>query len=253
MEHYVISGENATILVDLIDSAGNFLVPDDSLYSYKITDNKGEVLQEEQEVSIESASEDSLKDQILIEANELTNTKGEEEIFSSRYVYVTFTSNGKPYRIRKNYKVINDLYFTATQAEVREVFGVSESELPDDSIDLVKNYIILSTKMGNSFTDAITASDLSNIRANRLLVLTTALSLFNSIRLRLVESESSGTNSYLRSLKYANLDELEQAIKDEIADIEEDITGIADISMENYTPYHLGTRSPDAITGEEVS
>ena len=39
----------------------------------------------------------------------------------------------------------------------------------------------------------------------------------------------------------------------EIADIEEDITGIADISMENYTPYHLGTRSPDAITGEEVS
>ena len=288
MEQYIISGENATILVDLVDSAGNFLVPDNSLYSYKITDNTGKVLQEESDISLEPLPEEPspeepsgeqdnslrtedtevlkdqdnslrtedtevLKDQVLIETTDVTNTKEEGNIFSLRYVYVTFKSKGKPYKLRKIYNIIDEFYFTATPNDVRDVFGVSDSELPDDSIDLVKNYIILSTKMGDIFTNAIKAGDLSNIRANRLLVLTTALSLFNSIRLRLVESESSGTNSYLRSLKYANLDELEQAIKDEIADIEEDITGIADISMENYTPYHLGTRSPDAITGEEVS
>lgn len=273
MEQYIVSGENATILVDLVDSAGNFLVPDNSLYSYKITDNTGKVLQEESNISLEPSPEEPspeepseeqdnslrtedtevLKDQVLIETTDVTNTKEEGNIFSLRYVYVTFKSRGKPYKLRKIYNIIDEFYFTATPNDVRDVFGVSDSELSDDSIDLVKNYIILSTKMGDIFTNAIKAGDLSNIRANRLLVLTTALSLFNSIRLRLVESESSGTNSYLRSLKYANLDELEQAIKDEIADIEEDITGIADISMENYTPYHLGTRSPDAITGEEVS
>lgn len=252
MEQYIIAGEAASILVDLIDSTGNYLVPDDSLYSYKITNSKGEVLQEEQEVSIEAPSEDSLKDQVIIEANEVTNTKADDELFSVRYVIVTFNSNGKPYRLRKVYRLTNELYFTATESDVRDVFGVDESELPDSSIDLVTNYIKLNQKLGEPFVNAIISGDLSNIRANRLLALTTALSMFNSIYLRLVESESSGTNSYLRSLKYANLDELKQAIKDEIADLENDLTGLLDTGMDNYTPYHLGTRSPDAITGEEA-
>lgn len=252
MNQYVTAGESASILIDLIDQAGNYLVPDDSLYSYKIINSKGEVLQEEQEVSIESVSEDSLKDQVIIESNEVANTKSEEEIFSVRYVYVTFTSNGKPYKLKKIYRVVDPVYFTAEPQDVRDVFGVSSSELDDESIDLMENYINLSTKMGEVFVEAISSGDLSNIRANRLLVLTTALNLFNSIRLRLVESESSGTNSYLRSLKYSNLEELKQAIKDEIASLEEDLTGLADNITDNYVPYHLGTRSPDAITGEEA-
>lgn len=255
MEQYVISGESALISIDLTNSDGDYIVPDDSVYSYKITDNKGNILQSEQDVTIESggSGEDNLvlKDQVIIQTDEETNTKEESSLFATRYVIVTFNSSGRPYRVKKTYKISDELYYTANKQEVRDVFGVSESELPDESIDLNTTYFEIVSSLGEVFTNAILAEDLSNFRANRLLVLKTALKLFNSLKLRLVESESSGTNKYLRNLKYANLEELKAAIEDEIAALEENLTGASTALTENYTPFHLGTQSPDPITGEE--
>lgn len=249
MTVYAIANEAITIPVDFI-LGGEFVTPDDYTYSYKLIDNKQTVLQSEENVII---PEEGLKDRALIKVEASSNNKLPEKVFEDRYIIITFTSGGNPVRIKSPYRIVDEYFYTASVQDVRNVFGINESELGDDEVDLVETYLEAQISLGEPFMEAILDSGKPNFRANRILVLRQALKVFPSLRLRIAESESSGTNSFLRNLKNIDWDELKSNLENELAALEEDLTGESEEVIDNYDPFYVGPQSPDVITGEEAS
>lgn len=246
---YAIADENNTIPVDLM-VGDQYVSPDDLLYSYKIIDNKNNVLYSEQDVSI---SEDAtLKDRVLITANSDVNTLEEGSVFGDRYIIVNFNYESLPVRIRSQYRVIKDLFYNANVDSVRKIFGINESELADDELDMNNIYIQAYMDLGEDFENAILSTGKANYRANRIITLRGALSIFSAVRLLIAESQSSGTNTFLRNLKNIDWDGLKEDLENELAALESDIEGDGTDTPDYYTPFALGSRTPDVITGSEA-
>lgn len=246
---YAIADENNTIPVDLM-VGDQYVSPDDLLYSYKIIDNKNNILDSEQDVSIPEDA--TLKDRVLIATNPDVNKLEEDSVFGDRFIIVTFNYQNSPVRIRSQYRIIKDLFYKADVASVRNVFGINESELSDDEFDMNDIYIQAYMDLGEAFEEAILSTGKGNYRANRILTLRAALSIFSAIRLRIAESQSSGTNTFLRNLKNIDWDALKDDLENELADLENDILGESGDVVDNYTPFAFGSRTPDVITGSEA-
>lgn len=246
---YAIADEDNTIPVDLM-VGDQYVSPDDLLYSYKVIDNKNKVLVSEQDVSIPEDA--TLKDRVLISTNPDVNTLEEGSVFGDRYIIVNFNYEGLPVRIRSQYRVIKDFFYSADVNSVRKIFGINESELADDELDMNNIYIQAYLALGETFEEAILSTGKANYRANRIMTLRGALSIFSAIRLLIAESQSSGTNTFLRNLKNIDWDALKDDLENELADLEADIMGESTDVIDNYTPYAFGTRTPDVITGEEA-
>lgn len=242
---YLIENEDAILAMDLIHG-GEFVVPDNSTYSYKVTNSSGEIIHQEEEAPVAEDHKDRATIYIPAEANILAEGK----LFEDRYIAVTFLYNGGQVRLRKSVRLIKEPYFTASVKDVRSIYGINEGELPDEDLDMTEVYLTMLAALGDDFSEALKSGDRSNFRANRAIALQAALDIFSSLRLRVAESEKSGTNTFLRNLRNIDWNALKAELENELAGLIEDITGEATAYVDNYSPIALGLRSPDAITGE---
>jgi hypothetical protein len=242
---YIINNEKTVLAIDLFYN-GEFVVPDDSLYNYKILKSSGEVIYEREGLLVS----DQYKDKVTITIPAELNTLEESKLFEDRFIIVNFVYGGGQVRLRKSVRLIKEPYFTASVKDVRSIYGINEGELPDEDLDMTEVYLTMLAALGDDFSEALKSGDRSNFRANRAIALQAALDIFSSLRLRVAESEKSGTNTFLRNLRNIDWNALKAELENELAGIIEDITGESTSYVDNYSPIALGLRSPDAITGE---
>lgn len=242
---YLINNESALISVDLVQG-GQYVTPDDSLFSFKIINSSNEIIYNQEAISV---GEDT-KDRAIINIPSEYNTLSEGALFEDRFVIVSFMYKAGQVRLKKAYRLINEPNFTTTVNDVRNIYGINEGELPDEDLDMTEIYLTMLAANGESFAEALKSNTRANFRANRAIALQAALNIFTSLRLRVAESEKSGTNTFLRNLRNIDWEALRAELENELTGLIEDITGEAVNYVDNYSPIVLGSRSPDAITGE---
>lgn len=243
---YLIANETSIISIDLIHG-GQFVTPDDSLYSFKIVDSEGNTIYSSEGLTVPEAA----KDKAIIDIPSEYNVLNEGSLFEDRFIVVTFNYQLSQRRIKKHFRLIEEPVFTASVEDVRNIYGINEGELPDDDLDMTEVYLMLVESKGEIFKNALKSNNRANFRANRAIALQGALNIFTSLRLRIAESEKSGTNTFLRNLKNIDWEGLRAELENELVGLLEDITGEAVSYVDNYSPIVIGVRSPDAITGSE--
>lgn len=235
---------------------GNFVMPDDNIYTYKIRNQKGEVLLNETVNIPETSPIDNKtgeiiptdKADIIIPAEH--NTVSEDALFNTLIVEVSFRCEGKPCIITGSYRVIDFFYFNATAGDVRNYYGLNSGELPDEAIDLNECYFKCVKKLGSKFIDCLKSGDIGSIRANRLITLYGVVQVFSSVRLRVNQEENDGSSKFLRYLNKINWDAFLEGVQSEIEELESNLSGEEPVSYTDYMPFYLGAVR-DAITGEE--
>ena len=103
------------------------------------------------------------------------------------------------------------------------MFGLNDSDLSNDLIDLDSCYFELLTKYP-SLEEWFKGGGINAIKANRILTLTCALSFSNGLRLLAVASESDGTSKMTRFEKAMDFDEQINAAKAELDDLIDELT-----------------------------
>lgn len=119
--------------------------------------------------------------------------------FESRYVIIRYRAQGSTQEFKTAYNLHPFLPIQATEEDVRSWVGAKYQELPDSEIDLVSNFFSLKSSLGNNFTDALNASGLASISANKVLSLTTALKLLPGLPAKLTKLETSSNASIQRN------------------------------------------------------
>ena len=97
---------------------GNFVMPDDNIYTYKIRNQKGEVLLNETVNIPETSPIDNKTEEVIpVDRAELTipakfNTLSDGSMFNTIIVEINFKFEGKPYTLKDSYRVIDFFYFS---------------------------------------------------------------------------------------------------------------------------------------------
>ena len=238
---------------------GNFVVPDDNAYTYRVRNIDGTILTSGEGTTVPEIDneEEDTKDSEELHPDSSSfvipaeyNTKEEGKLFEGRIIEVSFFYKGKPYTLRDSYRITGFYYFTASTKDVRDYYGLNEGELPDADIDLTEVYLQLVQKHGQTFVDCLNTAGLGNIRANRLIVLKGVVQVFSSVRLRVNQEENDGSSKFIRYLNKIDWDALLDSALSEIEELESNLTGEEVITYTDYNPFFLGAVT-DAITGEE--
>lgn len=185
---YRLAGQPATFTIDFkVD--GEFVVPDES--SVTLTVLKGGVPETGYDATSLAVSTSTIEVEIAASVQTISQE------FEPRWCRVNFKYANRSYEIHQPYKVHSFIAITATPEDVRNAFGGEYREIPDDDIDILKNYIYLSRVYGepfrNAFEDAAASSSV-----NDALVLYTALEMFPQIRSRLLSRERNDTSEFER-------------------------------------------------------
>jgi hypothetical protein len=238
---------------------GNFVVPDDNAYVYKVRNIDGTILTSGEGTTVPEVDDEEEKiegdEELHPDSSSFVipaeyNTRGEGKLFEGRIIEISFFYKGKPYTLRDSYRVTGFYYFTASTKDVRDYYGLNEGELPDADIDLTEVYLQLVQKHGQTFIDCLNTAGLGNIRANRLIVLKGVVQVFSSVRLRVNQEENDGSSKFIRYLNKIDWDALLDSALSEIEELEGNLTGEEVITYTDYNPFFLGAVR-DAITGEE--
>lgn len=236
---------------------GNFVVPDDNTYNYKVRNQAGEVLLTKDVDIVETspAYDNRTGEVIPTDKAELVipaeyNILPDGSMFNTIIVEISFKYEGKPCLIRDSYRVVNFFYFNACAEDVRNYYGLNSGELPDEAIDLNECYFKCIQKLGSVFTDCLNSGGVGTIRANRLITLYGVVQVFSSVRLRVNQEESDGSSKFLRYLNKINWDAFLDNVQAEIEELEANLSGDKNVSYTDYMPFYLGAVR-DAITGEE--
>ena len=236
---------------------GNFVVPDNDTYTYKIRNQDGEVLLTETVDTFDtSPNYDSRTEEVIaLDQAEIVipaeyNTLPEGFMFNTIIVEVSFKSEGKPCIIKDSYRVVDFFHFNASTEDVRNYYGLNSGELPDEAIDLNECYFKCLQKLGSTFTDCLKSGGVGTIRANRLITLYGVVQVFSSVRLRVNQEENDGSSKFLRYLNKINWEAFLDNVEAEIEELEANLSGEESVSYTDYMPFYLGAVR-DAITGEE--
>lgn len=253
---YAYKDEDFSFAIDFKVN-GNFVVPDDNTYSYKIRNVRGEVLIEGVVDILQYFPKYDNKTGEIIPTDTVElvipaeyNTLPEGAFFNTIITEISFNYDGKPYNLTDSYRVVNFFYYTASPKDVRDYYGLNEGELPDEAIDLNECYFKCIQKLGPVFTGCLNSGGVGEIRANRLITLYGVVQVFSSVRLRVNQEESDGSSKFLRYLNKINWDAFLEDVQAEIEELEANLSGEESISYTDYMPFYLGAVT-DAITGEE--
>ena len=185
---YRLAGQPATFTIDFnID--GEFVVPDESSVTLTVL-KAGVPYPDYTSLPVEVSTST-----IEIEINASVQTISEE--FETRWYRFDFKYGGRTYHMYQPYKVHSFVAVTATAEDVRNAFGGEYREIPDDDIDVLKNYIYLSHLYGEPFRNAFDNVAASH-HVNEALVAYTALDMFPQVRSRLLSRERNDTSEFER-------------------------------------------------------
>ena len=134
-----------------------------------------------------------------------------------RYLVVYFTFSGSSHFSRKIILIDKMPFYIIEPKDVRAVFGLSSSDLPDEDIDIEGEYTRLLSENPN-LEEKFKSGGVDCDKANRLLTLRTALLYANGLELLVVQSEAEGTTKITR---FSDVDFKEKIdnVKAEIEDI----------------------------------
>lgn len=239
---YAVVGEDYSLKV-VFKVDDTFITPDNSTYTYKLRKSDGTILDTQTIIIPEDEPQD--QDKIVIPSE--FNTKESNELFAERIVEVSFTNKDEPVVFSFPYRITDYLTYTASTRDIREYYGLNEGELPDNAVDMKEIYIELAIEMGEIFTNSIKSHTRANFRANRLMVLTGAVKIFSSLRLRTNQEEGDGSSKFIRYMKF-DWDKLLSDAQKEIDDLKNNLTGEETTSQFSYTPFAFG-EIDDIITG----
>ncbi len=170
--------------------------------------------------------------------------------FEARFLTVEYTVNGVPGKIEIRYRVTPFLPITATPDQVRDLIGVSTTELPDSSIDLYKAYFWLLAINPLTVPAALISPKLANLHLNTAIVLRAALDTFSSLPQRIMFLEKANDASYQRM--DLDFDRLKSTITTQLdGEMEMMVNSLNDVIYTPPTIVVIGLVSPiaDVITG----
>lgn len=243
----VIANRNAVIHVNLIE--GEDYITLDSANGDKVTytllDSAGNVVGGVSDETYKFSGEISALD---LQFDESCHIIGEGKDFDSRFVLITYTKNKKSTVIRQSYRVIPFLPYTISADDVYGLLGIGRDTVSETTIDIFGSYILLKQLIGDKFVEALSSGTDSAVKANRALLLKTALGLEKAIPLGVPKVETDNIVSETRyTMTMDDLLKLFDDIRDELKDLVSEIAeedGQYDIAA-FIIPYMT-----DPITGE---
>lgn len=137
----------------------------------------------------------------LLTIPQAVNTMGVGALTERRFVRYAFTSGGTPVSQELWYGLRAFVPLTVGPQDVRAIFGVRDTELPDNSVDTFQAYLDLLQRYPG-LAAALTAVDGRAEYANRAIAVKTALTVFPSLPVRALKEESLANAGQIR----ANID-----------------------------------------------
>lgn len=191
--------------------------------SYTIMNAEGEVMGGvSDETYVIDGEVSELEIQIPAEATKIPEGKQSD----SRFILATYVTNGKENVIRKAFNVIKFVPYTVNESDVYAVLGVTEQHVSQESMDIFGNYLLLVEEVGPNFTEWLKSGDVKSVRANRAILLKTAISLRAAIMLGVPKTETDNVVSQTRfELDVEDFDTLFKNMTDELSEIKAEISG----------------------------
>jgi hypothetical protein len=236
-----IAGSDVSLQFHLETKLGTS-IPDADSVTYSVRNNSGDLIVTDQAIS---TSDTQTSVVVLVSASD--NAITAPALFEKRWVQVVWTQGGNTYRMVKIYRLVPFLNHTVSPDDVRAFLGMDEDELRDDEVDLTAAYYEFNSLLNTGELEtALTAGNLSTIRANDAIVATCALRLIPSLELRPLSKQTDGslTNQRFDRVK-PDYDKLAQAAQGLIT------LALASISnTDEVVPALVSlTTGTDAITG----
>lgn len=246
------ANQSSAVRVDLI-VGGNYIDPDDgepikyTVYGKDFTPIPGYV-----DKIVEVPSEGGETEQhtyhypntFVLNIPAEVNALSEGLRVELRTVVVSFFSYSRQYFLKYTYRVCEFPAYSATNDDVRMIFGLNNSDLADDLIDLDGCYFDLIEKYP-SIEEMFKSGGLKASKANRILALTCALKYANGLSLLAVGTESDGTSKIARFEKGLNF---EGQIAGAKAELEGLLSDLFDVDVPSVNLFLVGT-TEDIFTG----
>lgn len=148
-----------------------------------------------------------------------------------------------------SYIIHAPIEFPVNTANVRNMLGVDEDELPDSDINLFEGFMAFKQRLATTadLTPYTSSGDLNSFKIAKAIEAATALLLFPTLQVRLPKKYDSGTSAYER---WTNIDwealaeELETYLAAGLLVVDPDYDFYSDTAI-----FVLSDRGTDAITG----
>lgn len=187
---------------------------------------------------------------VSISINAIHNVIGPERAFERRRVLVAFAAGGRSYTQELAYRVIDLPPYSTRPNDVRNYLSLNEDELRDDEVDLFAAYMQLQSFVGAELlAAAFDTGTVTELRAERALVLTAATSLFPSLRYRIAQAKTDGSLKFERLKDASAFEGLVQATGDELFALGQGLSGNVSANAVAPVLIALGTVTIDPVTG----
>lgn len=200
----------------------------DEVY-YTILDTTGNVVNDLSNVKVEI--DPTNPSVINIPLGKEINVIDEDKPFNLRFVEIVYLTNNQPTRLRRVYRVIKFAPYTTSFSDVRNLFGVDASVIPDSMIDIYAAYIT-EKEIVKDLNTLLVDFGARGIKANRLIALRAAMGLESSLPLIVPRIETDSVVSQTRFT--LTLDDFKKIL----GDLKEELTGLEEelVSDGVYTP-----------------
>lgn len=243
----VVEGRDFVFEVPLYSGSEEIIELDPEKDSAKcsILQSDGSVFPEFENIDIEISTDNTsiLRIPIPAELNEISEGK----YYNIRFVDIEYTHEEHVKRIRKSYRVIHFPSYTGTEDDVRNLFGVVETVIPDTMIDIYSAYVQECGKI-NNFNEKLNDFGEKSIKANRAIVLRAGIALESALALIIPRIETDNTVSQTRfTLTLEDFKRLLDDLKEELNDLEDELQD--EDQFVPTVPFVMGELT-DIFTGE---
>lgn len=200
----------------------------DEIY-YTILDTTGNVVNDLSNVKVEI--DPTNPSVINIPLGKEINVIDEDKPFNLRFVEIVYLTNNQPTRLRRVYRVVKFAPYTTSCSDVRNLFGVDDSVIPNSMIDIYAAYIT-EKEIVKDLNTLLVDFGARGIKANRLIALRAAMGLESSLPLIVPRIETDSVVSQTRFT--LTLDDFKKIL----GDLKEELTGLEEelVSDGVYTP-----------------
>lgn len=142
-----------------------------------------------------------------------------EERFRQHRVDVTYTVNGLVFEFSKSYYIVPDLFLAHTADELRNILGVSLTEVSNTQVEFYRAYIdIAAGRDGDDFFNALQGDDFNlKFAAQQLIFWHTAQLVMPSVRMQSFKTVESETSKITKLATSTNIVALEDMIAERYA------------------------------------
>lgn len=234
---YVLDDEAAVVAFDLLVD-GEFVSPDSDEVTYSVRNAAGTVVQNG---TLSLGAEDTKAIVTVLGTN---NAKATD--YDYRYVRISFLYDSNSYTIEKSYRIIDWVPLAVSASDVRNFIGLGEDELPDHEIDLVDAYVKVSDENSEDFTlsTILAAGDRKSYYANAAIRYRAAIEIFNTLYLRIHQSEQTD-NIVVKRFSKLDIPALRRTAEKLYGQA---VTAVAEGTQTEVTTFLVAT-PVDAVTG----